>query len=117
MADRGGIQPDRTLTHYLLGRLKSFNDWGQCVVLHLMARYSPADEDEAVALLNLLDDGLKHNNPGVIFATVKLFVLLTRSLPQIKEDVYETIRGTLWAGIIVCLNMIGKLMPRVQTRS
>lgn len=46
--------------------MQDFSDWNQCVVMSVLVRYSPSDEDEVFDILNLLDERLKHSNSGVV---------------------------------------------------
>lgn len=39
------------IAHHLLARLKEFTEWSQCLVLQLLARYQPADEEEIFDIL------------------------------------------------------------------
>lgn len=49
----------QAIIHYLLTRFREFSDWGQCAVLDLIAKYTPANEDELFGMMNLLDPALK----------------------------------------------------------
>lgn len=40
-ADKGGITITRSLVITLLNRIKDFNEWGQCVILDMCAKYTP----------------------------------------------------------------------------
>lgn len=42
MADEGGIAINQAIVHHLINKIRDFNEWGQCVVLELVARYRPA---------------------------------------------------------------------------
>ncbi len=39
---------------HLLSKLTSFNEWGQCAVLKLLEKYSPADDDELFSIMVLI---------------------------------------------------------------
>jgi hypothetical protein len=42
-----------------------------------------------------LDDRLKHHNSGVQLAAIKVFIKLTEGTPEIQEDVYKRMKGTV----------------------
>lgn len=37
---------NQQIVMYLLNRLRDFNEWGQCIVLDVVARYQPKDQGE-----------------------------------------------------------------------
>lgn len=39
--EEGGLPITQALVHQLLNRVKEFNEWGQCVVLDVVADYKP----------------------------------------------------------------------------
>jgi AP-4 complex subunit beta-1 len=95
LASRGGMEMNRDIAHHLLARLKEFSEWSQCLVLQLLARYQPADEEEIFDILNILDDRLKQVNSGVVLATSRLFLSLTAELFELQEDINERIKTPL----------------------
>jgi len=44
LADEGGIAVNQAIIHYVLNRLREFNDWGQCIVMELVTKYTPVNE-------------------------------------------------------------------------
>ncbi|RIA85863.1 armadillo-type protein [Glomus cerebriforme] len=91
----GGMTVDTNITHYLLQRLREFNEWHQCLVLDTLIRYKPSNEDENFDIMNLLDDQLKHHNSGVQLATIKIFIKLAEGIPEIQEDVYKRVKDPM----------------------
>jgi vesicle coat complex subunit len=70
-------------------------------VLELVARYTPADDQEVFSIMNLLDPMLRTLNSGVVLATLKGFTHLTKEMPQLHRQLYERIKPpilTLLAG-------------------
>ena len=55
MAAEGGMAINQPIIHHLLNRIKNFNEWGQCIVLGLVATYKPASQQEIFNIMNLLD--------------------------------------------------------------
>ena len=47
LRSEGGMIVNTNIAHYLLQRLREFNEWHQCLVLDtLLIRYKPSSEDE-----------------------------------------------------------------------
>mmetsp|Transcript_32183 Transcript_32183/g.51202 ORF Transcript_32183/g.51202 Transcript_32183/m.51202 type:complete len:774 (-) Transcript_32183:1003-3324(-) len=88
MLDEGGIPLDLELVTMLLNRIREFNEWGQCTVLALVAKYRPASQDETFAIMNILDACLRVANSAVVLATMKCFLRYADSMRHIKEQVY-----------------------------
>ena len=87
LADEGGIAVNTAIVHYLLGRLRELSDWGQCLVMDVVARYTPANEDELFGIMNLLDGCLKVAHSGVVLGATKCFLAFTAGLPDIARQV------------------------------
>jgi len=86
---------EKQLVHHLLNRMREFNEWAQVVVLGLVARYAPAEPDETFAIMNLLEERLKHSNAAVVLATTKVFLNLTQDFPRVHQQVYARLRTPL----------------------
>lgn len=95
LAEEGGVAISQAMIVYLLNRIREFSEWGQCTVLALTARYTPADEDELFAIMNLLDGCLKVAHSAVVLATVKAFLALTKPLPEIQAQVFLRLKTPL----------------------
>lgn len=95
LADEGGIIINQAIIHHLLGRIKEFSDWGQCAVIDLTSKYTPANEDELFGIMNLLDTCLKVANSAVVLATTKCFLALTATLPELQRQVYLRLKTPL----------------------
>jgi AP-4 complex subunit beta-1 len=95
LASEGGVVVNRNITHYLLNRLKEFNEWGQCSVMEVLMRYTPSDEEEMIDMLNVLDDRLSHANSGVVMGAVRLFLHLTQHSLDMHEDIHERVKNPL----------------------
>jgi AP-4 complex subunit beta-1 len=50
----GGMAINKLIIHHLLNRIKEFNEWSQCVVLDMVARYKPETQQETFDIMNLL---------------------------------------------------------------
>jgi AP-4 complex subunit beta-1 len=58
LAEEGGIAINQAMIHYLLGRIREFTDWGQCVVMELVVKYQPANEVGTHQILSLRTFGI-----------------------------------------------------------
>lgn len=95
LANEGGIVLTREIAHRLLTGLHEFNEWCQCVIMGILVRYVPSDEDEVFDILNILESRLRHSNSGVILAAAKLFLHLTRNMAEMHSDIYERLKTPL----------------------
>eukprot|EP00041_Stephanoeca_diplocostata_P036376 m.1324797 g.1324797 ORF g.1324797 m.1324797 type:complete len:805 (-) comp24852_c4_seq1:147-2561(-) len=95
LASEGGIVLTRDIAHRLLNILKEFTPWCQSVLMTILVRYVPSNEDEVYDILNVIDDRLKDANSGVVMAAARMFLHLTRNMEDMKEDVYDRIKVPL----------------------
>lgn len=95
LASEGGIVLTQEIAHRLLTQLNQFNEWCQCIVMNILVRYVPSNEDEIYDILNILEGRLKHANSGVVLAATKLFLYLTRNMDDMHEDIYERLKQPL----------------------
>ncbi|KAL4085633.1 hypothetical protein PRIC1_014969 [Phytophthora ramorum] len=103
MTDEGGIAINQPIVMHLLSRISDFNEWGQCNILEIVARYKPAGPDEVFTIMNTLEQCLRVSNSAVVMATAKCFFNLTqgRGMEPIQDQVFERMRQpllTLMAG-------------------
>jgi vesicle coat complex subunit len=73
---------------HLLNRIGEFSEWGLIAVLDLVSRYTPSSEEEMFGVMNLLDPVLRTANSGAVLATVKCFINLTSSRPDMQPQVF-----------------------------
>lgn len=88
----GGLPVTKELVGLLLARLGELNDWSQCLVLELLARYAPSPE-EVIGALNLLDSRLRDHNQAVVLGVVRVYLLFTRNNDKLRHQVYQRVRG------------------------
>lgn len=77
LADKGGIEITRELVISLLNRIKTFNEWGQSVILDICSKYSPTTKNEMFDIMNLLEDRFKHASSSVVLGAIKVFLHYT----------------------------------------
>lgn len=69
LQDEGGMALNKSIVVHLLNKLNYLNEWAQCAVLELVARYRPPQK-EILDYLNLLESRMNHANGAVVFATI-----------------------------------------------
>lgn len=74
----GGFKVDSKVVIYLLNRIKDFNEWGQSIILELVAGFTPPDKNLNFDIMNLLESWLKHASSSVLLGAVKVFLNITR---------------------------------------
>ena len=83
----GGLKVSQSLIMGLLNRIGEFSEWGLNVILDLVSRYKPINEEEAFAIMNLLDPVLRTANSGSVLATMKAFLQLTATMPELHPQI------------------------------
>lgn len=68
-------------------RIKDFSEWAQCLVLDVVSKYIPGDNNEIFDIMNFLEDRLQHANGAVVLATIKVFLHLTMSMTDVHQQV------------------------------
>eukprot|EP01017_Pseudomicrothorax_dubius_P016527 TRINITY_DN1875_c0_g2_i3.p1 TRINITY_DN1875_c0_g2~~TRINITY_DN1875_c0_g2_i3.p1 ORF type:complete len:803 (-),score=273.94 TRINITY_DN1875_c0_g2_i3:134-2542(-) len=95
LESEGGIAISQKMIVYLLNKIREFNEWGQTLILELVAKYKPKSENELFDILNLLEDRLKHATSCIVLGTIKIFLGYTVDNPVILKHVYERITSPL----------------------
>ena len=86
----------RNLIVSLLNNIRSFSEWGQCLLLSMMLKfYRPGTEAERFDVLEILDFGLNHTNSAVVLASAKLFLHYTSNYKDQYEQVISLVKGPL----------------------
>ena len=95
MREEGGIAINQAIIHHLMNRIRDFNEWSQCVVLDLVAKYKPASKEETFQLMNVLDQCLRVSNSAVVLACCNAFLKLTARMPEIQTQVFTRLKTPL----------------------
>jgi len=119
----GGMAINKPIIHHLLNRMRDFNEWSQCIVLEMVARYKPEAQQETFDVMNVLEERLKHSNSAVVLAATKVFLNLTQDMPAVHSQVYARLKApmlTLMTGGgfeqgFACLKHIALLTTRAPT--
>jgi len=99
MADSGGMAINRAIMMHLLNRIHEFSEFGVIVLIELIHRYIPANDDEAYSIMTLLDPVLKTSNSGAVMAVIQAFLALaiqiqdTASAGDMKRHVITRIKA------------------------
>lgn len=97
MAKSGGMAINRAIMLHLLNRLNEFGEFGVVAVLDLVPRYIPADENEGMQIMNLLDPVLKTTNAGAFIAVTMAFLSIVDNYPdagaEMKLQIVERVKA------------------------
>jgi AP-4 complex subunit beta-1 len=88
----GGIAISGKMIIHLLNILKEFNEWGQNIILELVSRYTPKDEEQLYSILNVLEDKLKHSSAAIVLACTRVFINFTKDNDFIYGQVLKRLR-------------------------
>jgi AP-4 complex subunit beta-1 len=93
----GGVAISGKMIIHLLNIFKEFNEWGQNMVLNLVAKYTPKDEDQMFSIFNVLEDKLKHSSASIVLACTKVFINFTCNSenPSLYDQVIKRLRDPL----------------------
>lgn len=95
MLEEGGIAINNRIIIHLLSKLNNFDEYGQTVVLDLVARYQPKDQDELFDIMNHLADKLKDSSPSVTLSTVKVLIKFIDYDKDLLDQVMSKIKTPL----------------------
>lgn len=120
LAESGGIEITQRLILTLLNRIAEFNEWGLDLILELVAKYNPADDEETFAIMNLLDPLMRTTNTGAVLSTIRCFLHLVENMAEFQQQVYERCKApilTLMAGgtpetVYALLKHLEAMIPR-----
>mmetsp|Transcript_16779 Transcript_16779/g.25356 ORF Transcript_16779/g.25356 Transcript_16779/m.25356 type:complete len:794 (-) Transcript_16779:8-2389(-) len=101
MQSSGGMAINRAIMMHLLNRIHEFSEFGVIVVIELIPRYIPANDDEAYAIMTLLDPVLKTSNAGAVLAVIQAFLSLSHHL---EEDMTRHVLTRIKAPFVTLLS-------------
>ncbi|KAF8820147.1 HEAT repeat-containing protein [Cardiosporidium cionae] len=90
--NKGGLPLTKERLNALLLRIKHFDEWGQCIVLDWISGYHHSNENEMFAIMNILDDFLKHPSSAVTLSCTKCFLSLTEENEGLFLQVVERLK-------------------------
>jgi len=95
MIEEGGVAINGKIIIHLLGRLSDFDEFGQTIVLDLVSKYKPKDQDELIDIMNHLADKLKDSSPSVTLSTVKVLIKFIEYDSELLEQVMLKVKVPL----------------------
>jgi len=94
--NNAAYRPTLNTVAKLLSAMHSMDEFMQCQVLDWLSIIADGvSEQEALGLLNALDERLQDNNSAIVLAVVKLFLRITASNPQLNKEVYARVKGPM----------------------
>lgn len=93
--NEGGFEINQANIMTMLSRIGEFSEWGLNTILDLVARYRPASDDELYSIMNLLDPVLRTANSGSVLATLKCFLCLSASMPELHPQIISRVKPPL----------------------
>ncbi|KAJ3429320.1 ap-4 complex subunit beta-1 [Anaeramoeba flamelloides] len=91
----GGIVLNSEIVSHFLKRLSSLSKWGMGIILGLIAKYAPQNEEESLSILNHCDGFLAHENSYVVLSASKVLVNLVEDLPNLKTQIFQRVKEPL----------------------
>eukprot|EP00762_Andalucia_godoyi_P005360 ANDGO_06781.mRNA.1 Beta-adaptin-like protein A len=87
---------DRAAMHALLNDLQNFSEWHQCRILDLLASYMPESAEEALDIMDLVDDLFMSSNSAVVLGATRALIVLTADMSsKVQKKVMGRIREPL----------------------
>ena len=93
--ETGGINVNKSILYFLLNRLRDVAEWQQILILDLVLKYTPQNEDEMFDIMNLLEERLRGSNSAVIISCSRVFLYLTQNLPTVHRQVFDRLKEPL----------------------
>ncbi len=85
----------------LLAALNECTEWGQVFILDALAKYHPADQVEAEAIVERVTPRLQHANSAVVMSAVKVIL---GYMDQCNPEVVRTLTRKLAPPLVTLLN-------------
>ncbi|RKP08094.1 armadillo-type protein [Thamnocephalis sphaerospora] len=79
----------------LVALMPQLTDSEKCIVARHLQSFKPPGEDDALAIMNELDEYLAHRSCAVVVAMARLFVHLSTSVPSVHKDVLDRAKHSL----------------------
>ena len=91
----GGIALSAKMVTHLLNIFNELNEWGECIVLELLAKYTPKDQTQMYDIMNILEEYLKHSSPAIVLGVTKVFINFTKENDVLYPQVIKRLRDPL----------------------
>ncbi|KAK6589892.1 beta-adaptin AP complex subunit-related ARM HEAT repeat [Cryptosporidium xiaoi] len=108
--NEGGVGFSKHFLFKLLNNINIFSEWDKYIILQQTIKYvhgtintveetGTEEEDNTYQILNLLDDIIRHSSPTTFLTCVELFIMLTKSDPNLFTHAIERIKGPIFTQI------------------
>ena len=98
----GGIMLSVKMLNHLLNIFKELNEWGQCIVLDLIAKFTPKDQKQMYDIMNILEEHLKHSSSAIVLGVTKVFINFTKDNDTLYPVVIKRLRDPLITLLSAC---------------
>ena len=88
----------------LLVAMREASDWGMVTLMDVLSQYEPGSMEEAQTIFSRVGAQLRHRNPAVILACVKVLVAMVESAADADEDFARQILESLRSPLVSLLN-------------
>jgi AP-4 complex subunit beta-1 len=92
---QGGIHLTMKMVNHLLNMFNELNEWGQCAVLDLIAKYHPKEQKQIFDIMNLLEEYLRHSSSAIVIGVTKVFINLTKDNDVLYPQVIKRLRDPM----------------------
>ena len=91
----GGIVLSGKMITHLLNIFNELNEWGQCIVLDLVAKFVPKEQKQMFDIMNILEDYLKSSSSAIVLGVTKVFINFTKDNDVLYPQVIKRLRDPL----------------------
>lgn len=74
LQDQGGIQVTYKLINYLLNNISGYSNPSKEIVIKLLTKFSPRNEEEKLSIMNYLDPLLTSQEPEIVIQVIRVFL-------------------------------------------
>ena len=98
----GGIALSVKMLNHLLNIFNVLSEWGQCIVLELISKCTPKDQQQMFNIMNILEEHLKNSSSAIVLGVTKVFINFTKDNDVLYPQVIKRLRDPLITLISAC---------------
>ena len=98
----GGIALSVKMLNHLLNIFNVLSEWGQCIVLELISKFTPKDQQQMFNIMNILEEHLKNSSSAIVLGVTKVFINFTKDNDVLYPQVIKRLRDPLITLISAC---------------
>lgn len=98
----GGIALSVKMLNHLLNIFNVLSEWGQCIVLDLISKFTPKDQQQMFNVMNILEEHLKNSSSAIVLGVTKVFINFTKDNDVLYPQVIKRLRDPLITLISAC---------------